>query len=890
MVDRIITAEALITAKDGTGDAFAKIGAKIAGIGKAALSSKQVEALSESLRSTQKQLTAIDKVQAGMAGFSKSRLAFNQQKASLEALAKTMRSTEAPTKKMQTEYARLQSTVSQSSAVFEKQRGALMEAKRAMDGFGVPVGKLAAEQRRLKGVIDSTTQAIERQARADQHAEQAGRGLGRGTGRVAGHGGGHGDGSLGGLIGLAVAHGAAHAAHRVIETYGEFDKEARYAKIVMGLNDAGMQPLIQQAIHGAASSRFNDVQWLESQRELAARGYNRDQVMGFAPVAAQLGQAFDISMPEGVKLLEGAMLGFKKDTSTGAAAAASAQRTADLEVKASKISGMSAEDIQAAYKFAAAPARMSGLSEEQMLAFSVIAKKANMGGEESGTAIRALGKNLLSPTAGAKVAMSAAGIDYSKYQRMPDSLDTGGFVQQVAQQYGVKLDGKAQAGLSGIFHNKSLVNNASAFMPAVLGILDDVLGGDDAKSKHKIAGLASRYRDSSSLGVDSNALMTAVMTAMSHNPAIANAIFGSKQGGRIFTAMGDPKFYNHILEELKNQSQGFAQKVSDARTEGFNANLQKLNNSMMNVDTALGRAFDGGGSGGMLTDATGAAARFAQRLAEADPIILRTGAEFAAAGAAVAGLKGLNLVQEVLGGLKGLGKGAIALETSALEATVAEGALTVAGGLTVGTLAITGAAAFALVDWLSHAPKKPRATDDPNFGNPLVPMKMPPLGINTMPPAGGGGRGQLPPDTRPYTIETDRHGVRSRHYYTPPASYRGTAPFFARGGMSEVGILPMLPVGDVPMSFVPASGPALPSLAAGRAGLMNAGTTFGGGPILEKQGPLTAKLEGQAIVAVNVKVEGPGQVTGTYSWSSGNIQAKTGVSMPGARLSPRFSD
>ena len=854
MADRVMSAEVVLTAKDATGATFAALGKKIDSIGKAAKSSAQVDALAKILERAQAQMKAIDALQSKRETFGSARAKFRETQVAVEQAARAMRGAGGATKALKADYDKARAAVSRASTAFEKQKVAVLDAKRALEGFGTPVGRIASEQKRLKGVIDSTTVALERQARA-----------GGAAGRRGGHGGGsHGDTGALGLVGLGIAHGAGHFAHRVAETFGEFDKEERYARVVMGLDRAGMQPLVMQAIHGAAASRFNDIQWLESQRELAARGYNREQVMGFAPVAAQLGQAFDVSMPEGVKLLEGALLGFKKNTSTGAAAAASAQRTADLQVKASKISGMTAEDIQQAYKYAAAPAQMAGLSEEQMLAFAAIAKKANMPGDESGTAIRALAKNMLTPTSGAQVAMRAAGVDFNSYQKMPGSLNTAGFVDMVARQYGVKLDGKAVGGLDSIFHNKGLIGNASAFMPAVLAILNDTLGGDDAKSKHKIAGLASRYRDSSSLGVDTNGLMTAVMTAMAKNPALANSIFGSKQGGRIFTALGDPKFFGHMMDELQNKSQGFAQKVSDARMEGFYASVQKLTNSVLNVETAMGRAFDT-----PMTGLTTAVAGFAQHLAEANPIILRTGSYFAAAGAAVAGLKGLNIAGEIVGGLRMLGKGGGLLQGASIEAG-ALGALSIAGGVTVGTMAIVGAAAVALVDALNSGPKKARATDNPNFANPLQPMMLPMGGNVGLPGMGGGGRGQSPGSKRktdlPGHYALGRGGVMNYIVDPVPEPFKGRAPLFAIGAAGAAAYMTgsVLPL---PMNKI-----GLPSFAAG--GLPSLPAS---GP--EKFGPLTAKLEGQAVIAVKVEVDGPGRVTFTGSSSSGDIAVKTGTTM-----------
>ncbi len=415
MADRVITAEAIISAKDNTGDVFARIGAKFQNIGKSAQSSKAVGQLCDQLDAAARRLKALDKLQANMSGFAKSRLAFNESKTALEAHARAMKAVEKPTAEMERKYTQLQGAVSRAAAAFDKQKGAMIEAKRTAEQFGAPLTKIAAEQARLKGVIDSTTHAIEKQSAAEKRAASAAHENAKARGHGGGFGSGvaHAAGHLSGITGLVGGYGVVQAAEHGLETYREFDKERRYQKAVMGLSDDEQSPLIKQAIEGGASSRYNDIQWLEAQRELAARGLNKDQVLAITGVSADLGQAMDKSLPEASKALEGGMFGFGKDTSTYEKALANAKRTADLQVKASKISGMSYEDIVASYKYGAAPFRMAGLSEEQLLAFAGVGKKSNMGGDEMGVAARALAANLLKPTAGARTAMLANGIDYS---------------------------------------------------------------------------------------------------------------------------------------------------------------------------------------------------------------------------------------------------------------------------------------------------------------------------------------------------------------------------------------------------------------------------------------------------------------------------------------------
>ena len=508
----------------------------------------------------------------------------------------------------------------------------------------------------------------------------------------------HGDGrhfdksTVSGIVGLTVAHEFEEGARKAIEVYREFDKERRYGGVVMNLDFDQQRDLVTQAIRGGGTSKFNDIQWLESQREFAARGYAKEQVLGFTPVAKDLAQAIDKTMPEAVRLMEGSLMGFHKDVSTQTKAMEAARRTADLEVKIAKVSGMTPDDIEALYKRGAGPAYGAGVSEEKLLAFGGVLKKSNFGGDEASTAFRAMVVGLQSPTAEARTAMQAAGIDFSKYQSAPKKMDTTGFVQEVARKYGVQLDHNTIGQLGSLFSNKEALADPSAFTPAVTQLLRGSLGGKDAKSLKSIAGLASRYRDASVGHVDVDRLLDDLIPKLGSSPGIANAIFGGKNGSKIFAAFSDPDLFKKLLRELMEESQGYAAKVSEARMAGFDGAMSMLQGAVFNLDSALGRAFDKDGQGGLLAGVTRGAAGLTQALAEADPAVLRMGTVAAGAVTAFAGLKAAGWIS---GGF-GLNTAATALEGSAAAIDAAAARLGVAGAATTtGGAAVAGGGAAA---------------------------------------------------------------------------------------------------------------------------------------------------------------------------------------------------
>ena len=688
MSDRVITAEAIISGKDLTGDMFAQIARKANGVGKNISSiSPTVEGMAKSIQKANEQLKALDRMASSQKGLADARQRFNAAKDSVVAASRAMQAAEGSTKKLAADYASAQRAVSQASAAFDKQKTAAIAAKRALEGFGAPVSKIASEQSRLKSVIDSTTRSIERQIAVDHRAAQAAKAVSHAAPAI-GHGRGFGGGFTGrlshatGFAGLVGGYGIVNAAERTLETYRHFDSERRYGQAVMGITDEQQAPLIKQAIHGGATSKYNDIQWLEAQRTLAARGLKLNQVMAITQAASTLGQATDKSLPEAAKVLEGGLFGFGKDTSTYDKALANAKRTADLQVKATKAFGMEPEDLIGLYKLSAAPFRMAGLSEEQMLTFGGMGKKSNMGGDEMGTASRALVANLLKPTAGARTAMLANGIDYSKYQKQGGRpMDVEAFSTSIAGSYGVTLKKGAKDALQAVFNDKAVVGDAAKFMPRVMSVLSESLGGKDAKSKKSIAGEARRFRDASMSGVDAQALFNDLMPVMARNPAFANAFMGSKQGARMMAALGNPEEFLHKYDELKNHSTGFAKSVSDARMAGFDGAVSRFQNSIKNLETAIGRSVDNDGKGGALTWLTNKAGGFVQGAAEMKSheigAVLGTGA----AGGALAGGLALRGMWRSMSGGFGLTGSATALTGSAEALTAAAGRLGVAGGL-----------------------------------------------------------------------------------------------------------------------------------------------------------------------------------------------------------------
>jgi hypothetical protein len=268
---------------------------------------------------------------------------------------------------------------------------------------------------------------------------------------------------------------------------------------------------------------------------------------------------------------------------------------------------------------------------KRLLGFGGVLKKANIGGDEAGVAFRSLMSTVQSPTAGAKTAMLANGLNYKNYQKTRDRLDVNPFVEDVAARYGVKLDKNTRSGLGKIFSNKDLISDPAKFNPAVTSLLRGSLEGADAKSLKSIAGAAGRYRDSSVTSVDANAVIKDLLPKLANNLPLANKMFGAKQGGRIATALGDSETLQKIIDQIENGSEGYAGKIAGERMAGFDGAVSRFEGAVKNLETAVGRSFDNDGKGGALTWVTDAVAKAIQSAAEANPNAVMGGAGIAGA-------------------------------------------------------------------------------------------------------------------------------------------------------------------------------------------------------------------------------------------------------------------
>lgn len=489
--------------------------------------------------------------------------------------------------------------------------------------------------------------------------------------------GGHGDVGHG-IMGIGAAHGAKRFGERVLETYKDFDDIVRYQRAVMSITPEQQKPMIDQAIGLGATTKYNDLQVLHAQLDLAQRGISRDVIVPITKAAANLGMALNTDLPTAAKTLEGILFSTGDQLHDGAAAIAAANKMASYATKLSKIGGMDEEDIRQFFKYGGASGHVAGLSNESMGAIAAILRRSNIRGDEAGVATRAFAAKLVSPTSKGLGALATMGIDYSKYTKMPGGLSVDNFEKKFRQDFGKNLTKDQRARLGEIFSNDEAITDRGKFTAAVTEAVSGSFaktkkGKLSAKDQKDIARSVGGFHKYSTESVDAEGLLRAIIAA---NPTLAqlNAMFTEKQGARAaILAKGGLPLFDDYYSKLKNAGDNFHVEIAEQRMAGFAGAVDRAAGAVMNFQTAVGRANDSLGTG--IANSVSTVLNSLSKLPEP---VTRVATEFGAVAAVLAGAKGF---QALMGGF-GLKSSAALLDKAAADLSGA--ALSLKGGAAPG--------------------------------------------------------------------------------------------------------------------------------------------------------------------------------------------------------------
>ncbi|MCJ2032624.1 phage tail tape measure protein [Methylobacterium sp. J-068] len=504
--------------------------------------------------------------------------------------------------------------------------------------------------------------------------------------------------ALVGIGGLALGHKVDEGTKDVLHTYKEFDDLRRYQAAVADLTPDESQSRVNQALHLGGTTRFNDLQALHAQLDLAQRGVKKEFVEPFVGEVVNYAQAMNTELGTAAKTLEGIVFSTNQGVEDPATAVKVMRRQVDLAVKMSKIGGLDNEDVAQAFKFGGASGSGAGLSNETMGTVFALLRRSGYTGSEAGVAQRALAGKLVSPTMKGLDALDAMGVKWENFSKIkrgaaPDLADN-----MMQRHFGKGLVGGQRDKMKDIFEDEDVMGDRQKFVEAAVDAVSGSFVQTKGKNKGKLS-VVDRKALSKQFGnlhknliesIDSEGLLAAIINA---DPTLAqaNAWGTDKHGGKIIALARKAKEFREYQEQLRHTPEGFAKDIGDKRNAGYAGAATRLAGSKKNFASRVGQSLDDNGQGGFLTNITDAAAGATQALAELPNSVIAVGASAAWLAGKVAELGGTALLVGASTGVAtgvATGKGG-AIAAGALAAgTAGVGAATVGAGLVAANLGV----------------------------------------------------------------------------------------------------------------------------------------------------------------------------------------------------------
>ena len=553
------------------------------------------------------------------------------------------------------------------TAAFSAETAALRAAEGAASRLGVDLSRVEQQQRNLARSTDQAAAAFKRQIAVEDHAAK--QSVVRQE-RSAARQGLVSAGAV--VVGGKISSTAKAAEH----SYAEFDMEIRRQVAMASLTPAERQSRIDQAVRLGGSSTFNDIQVLHAQRTLAGRGVRKDLVEPFVEEIKDYAQAMNVDLPSAAKTLEGIVFSTNQHIDDAASAKKVMRRNVDLAVKTAKVGGLEDHDIQAAFKMGGATSTGAGFSIETMDTIFALLRKAGYSGEEAGTAARGISSKFIAPSKGGLTALDAMGVKYQNFVRMPDALNADRLGSSVKRTFGKEMSPRQMQRLQALMNDPDALLDRDKFTADATGIIGQSFdknkkGQLKAADAHAIAKTVGDFYKMAAESVDTEGLLRAVINAHP-TQAQLNTLVTREHGGKLGSIAQKPELFDEYRKKIAETPEGFAKSIGDAVMGGFYGALKRIENTRLNVETAMGRSLDNNGeNGGLLSKAASAIADFQQHIAELDPKLVAVGTTVAVVGGKIA---------EAAGTL-GLMGSALALTKSAASLELAAAKLAVNGGL-----------------------------------------------------------------------------------------------------------------------------------------------------------------------------------------------------------------
>lgn len=689
---RDLQSRVVILADDKTGAAFQSVAAKLNTLANAA---KQVKTVTEQVGAMKSAMAAAvpaDRIaiyrQTAKQTLELAR-AHQVAQAQFKAAARDMNQIGPPTQALVQRYQQLREQLQGTGRALNDQKAVMSAAKTAMREAGIDVTRLTSEQRRLAA---ATKAASDAQTRQHQLAER------RANRREI-------MGTAGGLAGVAAARAGKNLAGSATTSVAEFDIAVRKQREFTDIpTSAQSRLLIPQAKRIGQETQFTNLDIVKAQTKAmqglpsTITGQLKAEIAhGFIENVKNYALVMEADMEKSAEAIRAYLQTTNQDISTKDKALAAANKATNQLVKMAKLGGMNDEDVQQFLKYAASSGTTAGLSPESLMSIAALARRGGLRGDEAGVFMRTASSKLVSPTKDGIAALNAAGIDYSKYVRMPGRLDVGGLENQFRNSMGVSFKPQVRGKLDAIMNDPSLIGDRGKFVEAVTTAVEEQFGKTKKGTMRpadrvNVAKAARKFHELSAKSVDAESLLDRVMES-DMTLAQLNKFFTDKHGGKGAITQRQREEYVASRKQLREAGDDpdFAKRKADAIMGGVGGSFEQakgaIDNFVLSVGTANERLIKFGLDG--FSDVLGSFEKLStggQQVATA----------FGALAAVGGGVYGTAKLLGLLTGGAGLNASAVALTESAAALNLAAARLGAAGvaGAT-GTTAAGAAAGVA---------------------------------------------------------------------------------------------------------------------------------------------------------------------------------------------------
>lgn len=206
-------------------------------------------------------------------------------------------------------------------------------------------------------------------------------------------------GSAFGVAGVAIGAALGFSVKKAADFEQAIDKVAA----VSGATDAELVQLRQTALELGASTSKSASEVAEGMQQMAAAGYNANEIIAAMPGIIAAAEASGESMARTTEVVSAALNGFGLEASD-------ASHVADVLAQSANQSAASIDDMGYAFKYAAPVAKQLGFSLEWLAAATGVMADAGMRGEQAGTTLRMAFTRLVDPPREAAKTIEQMGI------------------------------------------------------------------------------------------------------------------------------------------------------------------------------------------------------------------------------------------------------------------------------------------------------------------------------------------------------------------------------------------------------------------------------------------------------------------------------------------------